>query len=138
MSSELVRSTQRKSEASLRRDQEKVRDGLNGYLRIANALAYRYYRYQLPTSEDREQAVALAALEALNQLGSEGTLREVTTVIRHYLYQQSKAYGFRMVNSRRTDGKRTASWTYTEMPFSVLLTREPNLTDFGLLEEVVS
>ena len=116
----ILRKARPKTEASAGRDSEKVREGLGGYLRIANALAYRYYRYQLATTEDREQAAALAALEAVSKLGLEGTLREVTSVIRHCLYQQSKAYGFRMVNIRRSDGSRTAAWAQVEMPFSLL------------------
>lgn len=122
----ILRKSRRKTSASAGRDSEKVREGLSGYLRIANALAYRYYRYQLPTAEDRGQAAALAAIKAVNKLGSEGTLREVTSVIRHYLYQQSKAYGYRMINTCRSAGSRTASWTQVEMPFSLLKRLQPH------------
>jgi hypothetical protein len=109
-----------KTAASRRRDVEMVQNGLNGYLQIASSLAYRYYRHQLVLQDDREQAAALAALEAYSRYSADFTLREVTKVIRAVLYRQAKAYGYRMVNTRREDGSRTAGWTNYEIPFSRL------------------
>ena len=112
------------------RDGEKIRDGLTGYLRLANTLAYRYYRWQLPTLEDRQQAAALAALEAQSKAEVEGdTLAEVTSVVRHCLYRQAQAYGYRMVNFRRADGKRTSGWASYEILFSQLSPAQTALLD---------
>lgn len=125
-----------KESASVRRDGERVQDGLTGYLKVANALAYRYYRYQLPTPEDRQQAAALAALEALKSYeehGTTGTLGEVTKLIRRYLYRQARAYGYRMVNLRRADGHRTSQWILGEITFSQLAPTHSHPSDFETL-----
>jgi hypothetical protein len=102
------------------RDSELVPDGLGGYIRVARSLTRRFYHTQLPTQEDCEQAAALAALEALNKMGPNGPLNEVSSAIRYVLYRQVKAYGFKMVNTRKADGKRTANWINQEVAFSSL------------------
>ncbi|HEX2913730.1 MAG TPA: hypothetical protein VH186_23195 [Chloroflexia bacterium] len=102
------------------RDTELVPDGLGGYIRVARSLTRRFYQNQLPTHEDCEQAASLAALEALDKVGPNGPLNKVSSAIRFVLYRQVKAYGFKMVNTRKADGKRTANWTNQEVVFSSL------------------
>ncbi len=102
------------------RDTELVPDGLGGYIRVARSLTRRFYHNQLPTQEDCEQAAALAALEALDKVGPNGPLKDVSSAIRYVLYRQVKAYGYKMVNTRKADGKRTANWINQEVVFSSL------------------
>lgn len=117
-----VKTINAKPAVTRQQDQEVVHDGLQGCLQIASKLAYRYYRYQLVLPEDRQQAAALAALEAYSNKTREFTLREITKAIRAVLYRQAKAYGYRMVNTRRQDGSRTSGWANCEIPFSLLPT----------------
>ncbi len=101
-----------------KRGQEIVRDGFSGYFNLAKSVAYRYYRFAFEDWHDREQAAALAAMEALRLLGPDNTMDEVVSMVRYVLYRQAKAYGWRMINYHRSNGRRTAHWGKREIHFT--------------------
>src|SRR4051812_46901697 len=92
--------SQMKERRSGKRSNEIAR-GFDHYHRIACRLAKKQFGSWFPTRDDLVQAAALAATEALTQLGEEATLKQLCQALRPVLYKQAVAYGLRSTTDRK-------------------------------------
>src|SRR5206468_1517006 len=56
-----------------------------------------------------------AGMEALRLLGPDNTLGDVCQVVKHMLYKQAKANGWRMMHYYKPNGQRSAYWGKREI-----------------------
>lgn len=82
------------------RDNEVVA-GFDHYHRVACKLARKQYLAWFPTRDDLVQAAALAAVEAIAELGEQTTLKALCLLVDRILYQQATAYGLRSLTDRK-------------------------------------
>ncbi len=99
---------------------EEVVRGWDTYYRVACGIAWRRMRFSFPTYDDLHQAAALAATVARYELGEEARLQEVARIARRELYQQAKAYGWRVEGVRRPEGGWTTQTGQKEFSFAGL------------------